>query len=936
MPGGDALLVEVRRAPELESAVWEEHQAVVRAFRQALRHGDRPAIEIHAPEGSPHRKALLVELIHEEMEFRIKSGESPRLADYQARFPELAGDPATLVELVVAESALHRRTKDHVPDPDRDGTRTDPIGRIGRYELREMIGEGAFGVVYRAWDTTLHRAVALKRPRPGAIVGREAIERFLREARNAAALRHPHIVPVYDAGQVDGVAYLVSELVEGCNLADELAARRPDFRQAAEWVAALAEALEHAHSLGVVHRDVKPSNVLIDAAGRPYLTDFGLAKSDSADVTLTADGQLIGTPAYMAPEQACGDKARLGARTDVYSLGVILYELLTGTRPHQGKGPVLLNQIGQEEPRPPRRLDMAIPLDLETVCLKAMAKDPDHRYRSAGEFAADLRRHLRGEPVLARPEGRIRRIARRCRRRPMLAGMAAALVLAILSGIAGVTWQWRRAEANLARVEEQRRKAIHALSAGNRALTHLAQLANDRIVGKADRNSGALNILLFEEYRRLVGALRDDPAFLPELADASQRIARVLGESAPPGVWYEAWSESLKLFEELVRRNPAAVDHRLGLGLGHYQLGEALRRHGRRAEGEDHLRRSRQIWRESRDLLKARLEASPGDRSLARQLCECGLLLGQFGSFPDLAPEAADDLRHALAIARSLCQDEPEDQDLSYRLGAITYGLARALREDRPDEALALARSAVAHYEARLRSDPSNDLNLHDLALAIDGLAVQEDHLNQAEAALRDFRRAAELYQRLLEDRPFNVEHRDGLATVFHQIGRILVDAGRPAEAIEPFRRAIEIREALLSLTPGNIHRRTNCAGTWHRLAEAQEDLGRYADAVGSYRRCLAHRRIARSREPSVAAHRASLDDQLRDTSWLLLVLGRWDEAAELVRERRALRPGDPVVLLDAVVQHVAAFWVRHAGTRPLALIGPEGPQRIPIARRRG
>ncbi len=426
------------------------------------------------------------------------------------------------------------------------------------------------------------------------------------------------------------------------------------------------------------------------------------------------------------------------------------------------------------------------------------------------------------------------------------------------------------------------------MRAGNQVLIRLAGLANDQILGEADHESGTLSTLLFEEYRGLVGALHEDTAFLPELARASSQIASVLDDCAPCEVWRAAWLESLAHFEELVRLNPTVVDYRIALGECHYALGQGLRQNARSAEGDDHLQQSRQIWQGSCEILKAKLDAAPHDRSLKKRLCRCESLLGQLGYHLDRRSEAIAALRHAIAIAQELHQAEPQDWEIARLMGLIASELARLLWDDRPDEALVLARSAVGQLDAIVQADPSKYDHLHKLACAVDRLAVQEDHLNRSGDALGHFRRAADLYQRLLQDRPFNVEYRSGLATVFHQIGRILVETGRPSEAIEPYLQAIKFREALLSLTPENLQRRSDCAGTWHRLGEAQENAGRIAEAVGAYRRCLAHQRQVSAHTPADAAPHRFLDERLRRTSWLLLLLGRSDEAAELVRERKA------------------------------------------------
>ncbi len=412
-----------------------------------------------------------------------------------------------------------------------------PQKRVGRYIVLSPIGHGGMGVVYRAWDPSLARIVALKmlRGEPDDMLR----ERFLREGRAAARLRHPGIVAVHDVGEEGGRPYLAMDLLSGRTLSDAVTALpQGSMREAITLLRDVAEAVGHAHAHGIVHRDLKPENVLLDAGGRPVVTDFGLAKELTRDeATLTQTGAVLGTPKYMSPEQA-GGTGEVGPEADVFSLGVMLYETLTRVNPFEASTILgILARVIEANPLPPRRIASRVPLDLESVCLKALEKSPGRRYRDAQAFAADLSRWISGDPVEARPVGWPRRVARslsRHRRATVLSGLAVAAAVSMVS-----FWSWKqaRAETGLAEALMRARQAVYEARQARRVANH-ARLRSS--AATAEREAGvaialapgsAAAYLERGRMKAFLGALDEaradlDRAVALDRSDAAARIER--------------------------------------------------------------------------------------------------------------------------------------------------------------------------------------------------------------------------------------------------------------------------------------------------------------------------------------------------------------------------------------------------------------------------
>jgi serine/threonine-protein kinase len=872
-----------RGAPAVEPGPGQPLLALLQAHqRRGWRRGERPLVETYLVQ-HPAIQAdaeTVLDLIYTEILSREEAGESPRLEEYVRRFPRL--EPRLRRQFEVEQalgSGVSTLVGGGLSWTGRGELATGlsvPVSIPG-YEILGELGRGGMGVVYKARHARLNRTVALKMILAGEHAGPEVSVRFLAEAEAVARLLHPNIIQIFAFGAHDGRPYFEMEYAAGGSLADRLDGTPRPARDAARLVETLARAVHEVHRVGIVHRDLKPANVLLTADDTPKVADFGLAKVLEAEARLTHTLRIVGSPSYMAPEQAGAGSGPIGPAADVYALGAILYELLTGRPPFRAATVLeTLDQVKSAEPVQPRRLRPDLARDLATICLTCLQKEPARRYAGADLLAEDLRRFGAGEAIRARPVGPVGRAWRWCRREPALAALAAALV----AGLVVAATQWWRAERHLG--EEKRQAALLQGHLGEEK--RQAALLQGHL-GEEKRQAA----LLQESFLREFNARRasDD-------ARAREQEARRRAQAR-----FQLGLEAVNGFTAAVGRDELANDPRLA-GLRKEMLGTALKFYTGLQESLES-----EPTREARDQLSA---------AYAR-VASVHEVMGE-------RPEALTAYRRALAIREDLVAAAPADHRQRSGLAYLHLRIGAVLRwSGRPEEALGSLERAVTVAQTVVRDHPEVAGYKDQLAWCLQNLGVVQVWVGRPDEAVRSQQQALAVRESLAREDPASLQLRADLAWCHHDLGSALDAAGFKAEALRHLGRAVEGHEEVIRDHTGFPVHRYRLAVCLASLASVRRGAGDPGWRQLIERSLAIHEALVRER-PNEFLYLSALVDRASLLAIEQAAGGRLDEALASIRKaEQALErfPNAPPVAL----YNLACAYARcSAAARP----GVEGP----------
>jgi serine/threonine protein kinase len=820
--------------------------------------------------------------------------------------------------------------------------------QLGDFRIVREVGRGGMGIVYEAEQISLGRRVALKVLPFAATMDPRHLQRFHNEARAAAGLHHTHIVPVYYVGSERGVHFYAMQFIEGRSLAELIDQLRPGggpggagpaapaptvpcrhpvppapaaetpavaglstlqsprqpefFRHAAELGVQAAEALDHAHQQGIVHRDVKPGNLLVDAAGRVWVTDFGLAQVQS-DARLTATGDLVGTLRYMSPEQALAKRGFVDHRTDVYSLGATLYELLTLEPAFAGTDrQELLRQIAFEEPRPLRRLNKAVPAELETVVLKALEKDPADRYGTAQELADDLRRFLDDKPIRARRPSLPQRARKWARRHRAAVWAAAAVALVALAGAAaGTFWHVRQLEAAALREQAAAGRATRQRDAARRAVNDMYTEVAERWLARQPRLQPIQREFLEKALRYFQELTETDdtsPEARLELGRSYLRVGGIQANFGDNAQAEQAYRRAADVLQALTDERPGDAEAQVLLASVWTGLSHVLVRVGDNPQAEQVARRAIARFEQ----LKGEGLASLADQArVAASYLNLGHALER-----TRGPGAAEEVyRKALRIQEELAAQSPADPDRQMALATNLQDLSAALFASQQFKLAqeALERS-VGHAERAVKSDPASPDYGAKLAVLRQALGVIYYKTNQLPAAEQSLRLAVAAQARLTGEYPDMVKYREELAMTYNVLGCVCDDSHRPKEAEEAYGESIKIKKRLAADSPGVPYYRLDLVQSLNNLTELLKNAGRMPEAQQANVEARGHAEQLVKDFPGVVEHQHGLARTHQRRAEIELAAGRPGAAA--AEWKQALEVSSHPDIRDGAAQFLA------------------------------